>query len=299
MANSDLSLAGRVALITGAARGLGRAEALAFAARGAQVALVDVIDPGPVRDEIVAAGGAAVSAVVDLAEPSAADRALDIALTAFGDVDVVVNNAGVVRDRMSFNLSDEDWELVIAVNLSATFYLSRAAIRHWRSRDAGTRPRLIVNTSSESGLFGNAGQANYASAKAGVAALTVTLATELDRYGIRVNAIAPRARTPMSAGAFGELPSTGDFDPFGADHVAEVVAWLASDAACDVTGQVLVVHGTAIDVMLPWTSRHRLARDGAWTDDALSALKDHLFPDGDTRQLATPVGDLFAGGSAS
>ena len=295
MTNSDLSLAGRVALITGAARGLGRAEALALASRGAQVALVDVVDPAPVRDEVLAAGGAAVSAVVDLAQPGAADRAFQVALDAFGDVDVIVNNAGVVRDRMSFNLSDEDWALVLGVNLSASFYLSRAAIRHWRNRAADKRPRAIVNTSSESGLFGNAGQANYASAKAGVAALTVTLATELDRYGIRVNAIAPRARTPMSSGAFGELPSTGDFDPLGADHVAAVVAWLASDAAGDVTGQVLVVHGTAIDVMVPWTSRHRLAREGAWTDDALRDLKDQLFPDRDTRQLATPVGDLFTG----
>jgi len=295
LATSDLSLAGHVALITGAARGLGRAEALVLASRGAQVALVDVLDPAPVRDEILSAGGAAVSAVADLAERAAADRALDVALDAFGDVDVVVNNAGVVRDRMSFNLSDEDWELVVTVNLSASFYLSRAAIRHWRSRDKDTRARVIVNTSSESGLFGNAGQANYASAKAGIAALTVTLATELDRYGIRVNAIAPRARTPMSSGAFGELPGNGAFDPLGSEHVAEVVAWLASDAASDVTGQVLVVHGAAIDVMVPWTSRHRLARDGAWTDDALLALKDQLFPDGVTRRLATPVGDLFTG----
>ena len=219
---------------------------------------------------------------------------MDIAIEAYGDVDIVVNNAGVVRDRMSFNLSTADWDVVIAVNLSASFHLSRAAIRHWRARDLDRPGGVIVNTSSESGLFGNAGQANYAAAKAGVAALTLSLATELERYGIRVNAIAPRARTPMSAGAFGELPKTSSFDPFDPVHVAEFVAWLASESAAEVTGQVLVVHGAGIDVMRPWSPRRSLSRDGEWTDSELLGLGEALFPDGDRQHLAEPVGRLFA-----
>jgi NAD(P)-dependent dehydrogenase (short-subunit alcohol dehydrogenase family) len=184
---------------------------------------------------------------------------------------------------------------VLAVNLSASFYLARAADRRWRACHATEplQPRVIVNTSSESGLYGNAGQANYAAAKAGVAALTLTLAAELDRYGIRVNAIAPRARTPMSTEAFGELPRTSTHDPFAAEHVAEVLAWLVSDAAADVTGQVFVVHGHEIQVMRPWSIRRRLAVDSGWTEDTLLGLRDRLFPDDEARQLAAPVGDLF------
>jgi NAD(P)-dependent dehydrogenase (short-subunit alcohol dehydrogenase family) len=292
----ELDFEGRVVLVTGAARGLGRAEALAFAKRGARVVAIDVLDASEVVGAIEEAGGAAVHATIDLAEgePAAAE-ALDLALSAYGDLHTLVNNAGVMRDRMSFNLSAEDWEQVLAVNLSASFYLARAAARHWRSQRAAgeTQPRAIVNTSSESGLYGNAGQANYAAAKAGVAALTLTLATELERLGVRVNAIAPRARTSMSTEAFGDLPSTPGHDPFAPENVADVVVWLASGAAGDVTGQVLVVHGGGIGVMRPWSIRRQVTRSGDWTDEELTRLREELFPDHQTRQLAEPIADLF------
>jgi len=144
-----------------------------------------------------------------------------------------------------------------------------------------------------SGLYGNVGQTNYAAAKAGVAALTLTLAAELARYGIRVNAIAPRARTPMSTQAFGELPRTASHDPFAPEHVAEVVAWLASEAAAPVTGQVLVVHGAGIEVMRPWSARRRVERHSNWTDSELLGLRGVLFPGGVPSQVAPPVASLF------
>jgi NAD(P)-dependent dehydrogenase (short-subunit alcohol dehydrogenase family) len=287
-----MDLGGRVALVTGAAGGLGAAHALALARRGACVVAADMLDSSSVVETIVRRGGEAAGVAVDLATPQGCATALSAALELYGEVDILVNNAGVVRDRMSFNLSQDDWEVVLAVNLSASFFLAQGLIRCWRALPSG-RDRVIVNTSSESGLHGNAGQANYAAAKAGVAALTVTLASELARYGIRVNAIAPRARTPMSAAAFGGLPRTPEFDPFATEHVAEVVAWLASDAARDVTGQVLVVHGAGVEVMRPWTAIRRVARGRPWTDDDLLKLRGELFPDGATRHLARPVGDLF------
>lgn len=293
-----LELDGRVALVTGAARGLGRAEALALARRGARVVAIDLLDASETVHAIEGAGGVAAHATIDLAQgETAAHQALDVAISTFGDLHILVNNAGVLRDRMSFNLSSEDWDLVLAVNLSATFHLARAAARHWRERHAAgeTQPRSIVSTSSESGLYGNAGQANYAAAKAGVAALTIVMATELERYGVRVNAIAPRARTQMTLESLGQLPGVGEHDPLAPEHVAEVVAWLASDAAHDVTGQVLVAHGGGVAAMRPWSVRRQVAREGSWTDTELLDLRAALFPEeGEARQVASPVGDLFA-----
>jgi 3-oxoacyl-[acyl-carrier protein] reductase len=280
--SGGLNLTGRVALVTGAASGLGRAEAMMLARRGARIVLSDVTDATGVIAAISRAGGQAIQVTADLARPHAADEVFAAALAAHGDVHVLVNNAGVVRDRMSFNLSDEDWAHVLAVNLSAPFYLARAAVRHWRDlrRSGDQQPRVIVNTTSESGLYGNPGQANYAAAKAGVAALTLTLAAELKRYGFRVNAIAPRARTPMSTQAFGNLPRTTAFDPFAAEPVAEVVAWLASDAADGITGQILVVHGAGLQVMQPWPPGQRARRHGGWDESGLLALRGTLFPAG-------------------
>lgn len=288
---------GKVALVTGAARGIGAAEALAVARRGARVVALDVLDATEVVEQIEREGGIAVHAQVDLAGgEQAAQAALSVAIETYGDLHVLINNAGVLRDRMSFNLPARDWELSLAINLSASFYLAQAAARHWRGRHVAgdAQPRAIVSTSSESGLYGNAGQANYAAAKAGVAALTLTLATELDRYDVRVNAIAPRARTAMTSEAFGELPAASAHDPFAPEHVAQVVAWLCSEAAEGVTGQVLVVHGGGIEVMRPWSAQHRLEHRGGWSETDLLDLRHELFPDDRARRLVPPVGDLFA-----
>lgn len=287
-------MADRVALVTGAAQGLGRAEALELAERGARVVAVDKTPPAAAVDAIERSGGEAVAITADLGTYGGISDALERVFEAYGSVDVLVNNAGIVRDRMIYNLTEEDWEEVLAVNLSATFYLCRDVVRKWRSEDSAHRSgRVIVNTTSESGLYGNAGQANYAAAKAAVAAMTLTMAAELDRYGIRANAIAPRARTPMSVAAFGELPKFEGYDPFAPEHVASVVAWLVSDAARDVTGQVLVVHGEAIEVMRPWSTIRTLHRRAELTDSELLELRRQLFPDGDTRHVPPAVGDLF------
>lgn len=298
-ATPGLELAERVAVVTGAARGLGRAEVLALAARGARVLAVDVLDVGETLRAVAEAGGQVAPLQADLGRPASGERVLRAALEQFGEVDIIVNNAGVLRDRMSFNLSTDDWELVLGVNLSGSYYLAQAAGRHWRRRHAAgaARERVIVNTTSESGLYGNAGQANYAAAKAGVAALTLTLAAELSRYEIRVNAIAPRARTAMSVGSFGNLPHGGGIDPFAPEHVAAVVAWLVSEAAHGVTGQILVAHGGGIEVMRTWSAVRRLERAGRWTDDELLRLRAQLFPEGDTRWVPAPIAELFGAGA--
>jgi NAD(P)-dependent dehydrogenase (short-subunit alcohol dehydrogenase family) len=289
----ELDLQGRIAVVTGAARGLGRAETRALAARGARVVAVDVLDCAETVDLIRASGGEGVAARADVTSADGGAAVVQAALDAFGGLDIVVNNAGIVCDRMSFNLAWSDWERVLAVNLSGTFAVSRAAATWWREH-AGLG-RTIVNTTSESGLYGNAGQANYAAAKAGVVALTLTLAAELDRYGVRVNAIAPRARTPMSEDAFGELPDQEiGFDPFAPEHVAAIVAWLASDAAIEFTGRVLVVHGRGVELMQGWRATARVTRSRAWTDHELttlaSRLRDHLGP----HHIPPPVAELFA-----
>jgi 3-oxoacyl-[acyl-carrier protein] reductase len=196
---------------------------------------------------------------------------------------------------MCFNLSLDDWNAVLAVNLTAPFLISRQCARHWRSAvKAGVETeRVIVNTSSESGLYGNAGQSNYAAAKAGLAALTLTLAAELDQYGVRVNAIAPRARTDMSARAFGDLARADGFDPYSPEHVAAVVLWLASSAAYGVTGHVFVVHGGGLELLMGWRSRKRIERNAAWTDTDLVDLRQVLFEREDARAIASPIKDLF------
>jgi len=290
--SSLLDLTGSVAIVTGAAQGLGRVEAVALARRGAQLVLADIRDPSEVVREISALGADAVGLEVNLDGAAGAERLLEFAVDAFGAVDVVINNAGIVRDRMSFNLADEDWDAVLRVNLTGPFMLCRAAASRWRASPPNRR-RVLLNTSSESGLYGNVGQANYAAAKAGVAALTLSLAAELDRYAVRVNAIAPRARTPMSAAAFGSLPMGNGLDPFDPEQVASLVAWLCSEAATGVTGQIFVVHGAGIELLRGWTVQRRVIPASAWTDEALLSLRGELFDGVDAGHVPVPVKDLF------
>ncbi|HZY77052.1 MAG TPA: 3-oxoacyl-ACP reductase [Jatrophihabitantaceae bacterium] len=278
-------LDGKVAVVTGAAAGLGRAEALALARAGASVVVNDMV-PGDVIDEIESVGGKGLFVAGDIAERSTADALTNAAVEHFGGLHVVVNNAGVTRDRMLFNMTDEEWDTVIRVHLRGHFLLSRNAAAYWRAQFKATGEPVyarIVNTSSEAGLTGSEGQPNYASAKAGIAALTVSTARALGRMGVRANAICPRARTAMTQGVFGDAPE-GAADPLSVEHVAPLVAYLASPAAESISGQVFVVYGGMVALMAPPRVEQRFDTGaGTWTlaelDGTLGKYFEHRDPD--------------------
>lgn len=244
-------LAGKVAVVTGAGAGLGRAEALALAAAGANVVVND-LSAVDIVDEIEALGGKAVFVEGDVGERSTADALTSAALEHFGGLHVVVNNAGLLRDRMLFNMTDEEWDLVVRVHLRGHFLLSRNATAYWRGQSKAAGEPVygrVINTSSEAFLLGAEGQPNYAAAKAGIAALTVSMARSLGRYGVRANAICPRARTAMTTPIFGAPPDGPD--PWSVDHVASFVAFLASPDADAISGQVFIVYGGRIGLLSP------------------------------------------------
>jgi NAD(P)-dependent dehydrogenase (short-subunit alcohol dehydrogenase family) len=274
MPSHDLSLDGRVAVVTGAGAGLGRAEALALSAAGARVVVNDL--PGAAdeaADEIKAAGGEVSIVEGDVSERATADAMVAAAVDGFGSLDIVVNNAGMTRDRMLFNMSDDEWDAVIRVHLRGHFLLSRNAASYWRARskelDAPVYAR-VVNTASEAFLGGSPGQANYAAAKAGITALTLSTARGLGRVGVRANAICPRARTAMTAQVFGEDESGLEVDPYSPEHVAPLVAYLASPAAESISGQVFVVYGGMVALVAAPVVEQRFDKAGtAWTLDDL------------------------------
>jgi NAD(P)-dependent dehydrogenase (short-subunit alcohol dehydrogenase family) len=280
-----LTLTGRVAIVTGAGNGLGRAESLALAGAGARVVLNDL--PGDavqeVAAEIRAAGGQAVVAAGDVGQWPTGERLVATALREYGRLDILVNNAGVLRDRMIFTMSAEEWDTVIRVHLRGHFVTTRFATAYWReaSKQAGGPVYgRIVNTSSEAFLLGSAGQPNYAAAKAGIAALTVTTARSCARYGVRANAICPRARTAMTAGLMG--PPPGGLDPLAPEHVGPLVVYLASPAAETINGEVFVVHGGVAAVMEPPRIRATFqagSADGMWTLASVHAALSPAFGD--------------------
>jgi len=281
---------GRVAIVTGAGRGIGRAEAHLFASEGAKVVVNDLggartgegRDVGPAAEvvaEIAAAGGEAVANTDDISTWAGAEALVSQAVSAFGRLDVLVNNAGILRDRMSFNMDEADWDAVINVHLKGHFATSRFASAYWRARSKETGQPVgasIVNTASESGLYGNAGQANYAAAKAGIASMTIVMARELQRIGVRVNAVAPVALTRLTEDMITEVSEERrrSLDPA---NVAAAVAWLASDLAADVSGQVLKVQGGLCQIVQGWRPITAVTSDDLWTIGSIDAAKGRLF----------------------
>jgi NAD(P)-dependent dehydrogenase (short-subunit alcohol dehydrogenase family) len=289
--DDTLSLAGRAAIVTGAGNGLGRAEALALAGAGARIVLNDHArdDVHAVADEITAAGGEAVVRAGDIGEWATGEQLVAAALEHYGQLDILVNNAGVLRDRMVFTMSEQEWDLVLRVHLRGHFVTTRFATAHWREqskRAGGPVYARIVNTSSEAFLLGSAGQPNYAAAKAGIAALTVTTARSCARYGVRANAICPRARTAMTADLMG-APPEGAVDPLDPWHVAPLVVYLAGPAAGGINGEVFVVHGGVAAVMDPPRIRATVlaadhgSADGMWTLDSVRRALAGVFAGSD------------------
>ncbi|MCW2651930.1 MAG: hypothetical protein QOE41_1820 [Mycobacterium sp.] len=282
---------GRVVVVTGAGRGIGRAHALAFGAEGAQVVVNDIgvaLDGSSgespaqdVVDEIIAAGGEAVANTDDIADWAGAANLVQTAVDSFGRLDVLVNNAGFIRDRMLMNISEDEWDAVIGVHLKGHMAPIRHAAQHWRWQKKAGRAvdARVINTSSAAGLQGSVGQGNYSAAKAGIAALTLVAAAELGRYGVTVNAIAPAARTRMTEAVFAETMAKPDdgFDTMAPENVSPLVVWLGSAESRDVTGKVFEVEGGLIRVAEGWAHGPQVDKGARWAPAELGPVVADLL----------------------
>ncbi|WP_200304821.1 SDR family oxidoreductase [Streptomyces adelaidensis] len=296
---------GRVVIVTGAGRGLGRAHALAHAAEGARVVVNDLgvgLDGTPdpdspaaqVVEEIRAGGGDAIAHGADIATTEGAASLVHTALETYGRLDTLVNNAGFLRDRMLVNLDEDDWDAVIRVHLKGHFLPLKHAAAHWRAETKAGRPPTarIVNTSSGAGLLGSVGQSNYSAAKAGIVGLTLVAAAELARYGVQVNAIAPAARTRMTEGVFTETmtaPGTG-FDTMAPENVSPLVVWLGSAASEGVTGRVFETEGGRITVMEGWRPGPTTDKQSRWSPTDAGETVRKLLAE------AQPPGQVYGSG---
>ncbi|MBV9292488.1 MAG: SDR family NAD(P)-dependent oxidoreductase [Frankiales bacterium] len=284
-------LEGGVAVVTGAGAGLGRAEALALGAAGAKVVVNDIGDGAEaVAAEIVAAGGTAIGVAGDIGDWDFATGLVRRAIDEYGDLNVLVNNAGVLRDRMIFSISADEWDTVLRVHLRGHAATCQAATAYWRERNKATGEQQwarIVNTASEAFLFGSPGQPNYSAAKAGIAALTLSIAHGAGRYGVRANALAPRARTAMTEATFPPAPDGDEIDPWAIEHIAPVVVWLGTRAADHVTGNVFVVYSGKIGVMKAPTLDGVFGTEGeTWTVDELEKTVGAFLGDGNRHGFA-------------
>lgn len=292
---SDLK--GRVAIVTGAGRGLGRAHAIELAKRGARVVVNDLgttadgqgqaVGPAQeVVEEIISLGGEAVANGSDVTDWDQSAEMVRQAIDTFGDLHVIVNNAGFLRDRMLVNMSLEEWDDVINVHLRGMFVPTKHAIDYWRARHKAGEyigSPSIINTSSPTGVFGNVGQANYGAAKAGVANFTINAANELSRMGIRVNAVVPSARSRMTEKLNLPIDEETGWDPFDPANVAPLVAYLASDEASAVTGRVFILRGGKVAVATPWRSGAERVKNSAWTMEELCDVVPQILEEEDAR----------------
>lgn len=283
-------LEGKVAIITGSGRGIGREEALLMAKHGAKIVVNDLgahfdgtgtADVHPAQEvvnEIKKMGGDAVTNGESVSDFKGAKRIVECALDHFGKLNIVVNNAGILRDRMIFNMGEEDWDAVIGVHLKGTFAMSRHACEYWREehKKGNILNGRIINTSSDAGLLGNVGQSNYGSAKAAVALMAIVMDAEMQKYGVSCNAIAPVARTrltveatPSTAAFMGKQVGEGKFDVFDPRNIAPLVAWLGSDDAAHVHGEVFRVGGGTVWLMQGWHSVGKVSQRATWEPAAL------------------------------
>jgi NAD(P)-dependent dehydrogenase (short-subunit alcohol dehydrogenase family) len=310
-------LDGKVAIVTGAGRGIGKEEALLMARLGAKVVVNDLgahfdgtgaPTATPAQDvvsEIKKMGGDAIANGDNVADFKATKNIVDTALKTFGKLNIVVNNAGILRDRMIFNMDEESWDSVVAVHLKGTFNMARHACEYWREehKKGNVLNGRIINTSSDAGLIGNVGQSNYGACKAAVAVMAVIIGHEMKKYGVTANAIAPVARTRLTVDATpstaalmgGEVPE-GEFDMFSPANIAPLVAWLASDDAAGCSGQVFRVGGRSVWPMKGWHSAARIKNEKpeSWDAAALGARIKEELGKGITK--GENMADIFAGG---
>ncbi len=307
-------LEGKVAVITGSGRGIGREEALLMARHGCKVVVNDLgahfdgtgtssTPAQEVVNEIKKMGGEAIANGDSVSDFKSAKRIVECAIDTFGKLNIVVNNAGILRDRMIFNMGEDDWDSVIAVHLKGTFNVSRHACEYWREehKKGNILNGRIINTSSDSGLLGNVGQTNYGAAKAAVALLAITIDREMAKYGVTCNAIAPVARTrltveatPSTAALMGGEVKEGEFDVFSPRNVAPLVAWLASDDAKEVHGETFRVGGGTVWLMQGWHSVAKVQQHATWEAVELGGRLKTELAKGVTRKESTA--DVFAGG---